>query len=148
MHSQESFETRAEASDAVVAVLSARLDALLASLELAMRAEPTARVAGAVAPREPAEVLAELERELNELERQIAERHRAADVETKEASEWEMRAMLAIDEGRDESAKEARDRHGEHLEAAAIQRDSTAELEPIRDSYRNAVAAVRATIGR
>lgn len=149
MHSQDSIEssgTRADASDAVVAVLSARLDALLASWELAMRAQHSARIVGSVVPREPAEVLSDLERELNEVERQYAERRRAADVETTEAAEWERRAMQAIDEGRDESAKEALARHGEHLAAAATQRDSAAELEPVLDSYRNAVAAVRATI--
>jgi hypothetical protein len=151
MHSKDSDETSgatADASDAVIAVLSARLDALLASWELAMRAKPAARVGASAVPREPAAVLADLERELAELERKVAERRRAADLATKEAGEWERRAMSAIAEGRDDSAKEALSRTGEHMAAAETQRDSAADLEPVLDSYRNAVAAVRATIQR
>src|SRR5829696_8753709 len=39
-----------------------------------------------------------------------------ADAEMKQAEEWERRAMLAVQEGRDDLAKQALLRHGEHLE--------------------------------
>src|SRR5215218_11400298 len=39
-----------------------------------------------------------------------------ADAEFKQAEEWERRAMLAVQEGRDDLAKQALVRHGEHLE--------------------------------
>jgi len=39
-----------------------------------------------------------------------------ADAEFKQAEEWEKRAMLAVQEGRDDLAKQALVRHGEHLE--------------------------------
>jgi hypothetical protein len=66
----------AEAAEALLAAMSARLDAGLASFELSIRA---ARAAGPDAARrraqEPAAVLAELERELAELERRYARRY-------------------------------------------------------------------------
>src|SRR6478736_2838725 len=39
-----------------------------------------------------------------------------ADTEFKQADDWEKRAMLAIQEGRDDLAKQALVRHNEHLE--------------------------------
>src|SRR3954464_1674852 len=38
-----------------------------------------------------------------------------ADAEYKQAQDWERRAMLAVQEGRDDMAKQALVRHGEHL---------------------------------
>src|SRR5215217_3001305 len=38
-----------------------------------------------------------------------------ADAEFKQSEEWERRAMLAVNEGRDDLAKQALVRHGEHL---------------------------------
>src|SRR3954467_2891714 len=38
-----------------------------------------------------------------------------ADAEFKQAEDWEKRAMLAVQEGRDDLAKQALVRHGEHL---------------------------------
>jgi len=38
-----------------------------------------------------------------------------ADAEFKQAQDWERRAMLAVQEGRDDMAKQALVRHGEHL---------------------------------
>ena len=38
-----------------------------------------------------------------------------ADTEYKQAQDWERRAMLAVQEGRDDMAKQALVRHGEHL---------------------------------
>src|SRR3954466_15031404 len=39
-----------------------------------------------------------------------------ADAEYKQAQDWERRAMLAVQEGRDDLAKQALVRHGEHLQ--------------------------------
>jgi len=39
-----------------------------------------------------------------------------ADVEFRQAEDWEKRAMLAVQEGRDDLAKQALLRHGEHLQ--------------------------------
>jgi phage shock protein A len=39
-----------------------------------------------------------------------------ADAEYKQAEDWERRAMLAVQEGRDDLAKQALVRHGEHLQ--------------------------------
>jgi len=41
-----------------------------------------------------------------------------ADAEYKQAEDWERRAMLAVQEGRDDLAKQALVRHGEHLQHA------------------------------
>ncbi|HVE79852.1 MAG TPA: PspA/IM30 family protein, partial [Gemmatimonadaceae bacterium] len=41
-----------------------------------------------------------------------------ADAEVKNAQDWERRAMLAVQEGRDDLAKQALLRHGEHLQHA------------------------------
>src|SRR5918992_1630575 len=41
-----------------------------------------------------------------------------ADGEFKQAEDWERRAMLAVQEGRDDLAKQALVRHGEHLSHA------------------------------
>jgi len=42
-----------------------------------------------------------------------------ADAEYKQAQDWERRAMLAVQEGRDDMAKQALVRHGEHLNNGA-----------------------------
>ena len=136
----------AEASDALVATLSARLDALLASWQLAMdakRKEPV--TVGNAPPRPPAEVLAELERELADLERRCAEQRQAAGNESEQAADWERRAMSAVQNGRDDLAREALNHHHNHLDAATQLAAEVTELEAVRDSYRNAVTAVRAT---
>jgi phage shock protein A len=41
------------------------------------------------------------------------------DAEYKQAQDWERRAMLAVQEGRDDMAKQALVRHGEHLNSGA-----------------------------
>ena len=63
-----------------------------------------------------------------------------AEGEKKQAEDWEKRAMLAVQEGRDDLAKQALLRHAEHL-SAAIQLDETwrkhrAETESLKNSLR------------
>src|SRR5688500_14018772 len=64
-----------------------------------------------------------------------------ADGEFKQAEDWERRAMLAIQEGRDDRAKQALVRHGEHLtHAQALEQTWTthnAETEKLKNSLRD-----------
>ena len=150
MPEHDANETRGaivEATDAMLATLSARLDALLASWQLAIAAKRKAPLAtsGDVPIRSPSEVLTELERELADLERRCTEQRQAADAESDEAEEWEKRAMEAVRHSRDDAARQALNQVSTHSNAAAQLESTTTELEAVRDSYRNAVTAVRAT---
>ena len=63
-----------------------------------------------------------------------------AEQEKKQAEDWEKRAMLAVQEGRDDLAKQALLRHSEHMEAA-VQLDDTwrkhaGETEALKNSLR------------
>ena len=63
-----------------------------------------------------------------------------AEQEKKLAEDWEKRAMLAVQEGRDDLAKQALLRHAEHMQAA-VQLDETwrkhaAETESLKNSLR------------
>ena len=64
-----------------------------------------------------------------------------ADGEFKQSEDWERRAMLAIQEGRDDLAKQALVRHGEHLgHAQALEQTWTAhnaETEKLKNSLRD-----------
>lgn len=143
-------ETRgaiAEATDAVLATLSARLDALVASWQLAIDAKRKApiQMSDDVAIRTPSEVLTELERELADLDRRCAEQRQAVDSESSEAEEWERRAMEALRNNREDVARQALVELATHTNTAAQLESTMTELEAVRDSYRNAVAAVKAT---
>jgi len=73
----------------------------------------------------------------------IADEKRLAsqvDQEKKSAGDWERRAVLAVQEGRDDLAKQALLRHAEHMQAA-VQLDETwrkhaAETESLKNSLR------------
>jgi len=63
-----------------------------------------------------------------------------AEAEKKQAEDWEKRAMLAVQEGRDDLAKQALLRHAEHMQAA-VQLDETwrkhrSETESLKNSLR------------
>ena len=143
-------ETRgaiAEATDAVLATLSARLDALVASWQLAIDAKRKAPIhlSDDIVIRTPSEVLTELERELADLERRCAEQREAVDTESREAGEWEKRGMEALRNNRDDAARQALVEFATHSNIAAQLESTATELEAVRDSYRNAVAAVKVT---
>jgi hypothetical protein len=143
---RETDGVMADASDALVAAFSARLEALVASWQLAIKARRSAPVADGDAPlRTPTEVLGELERELADVERRCEEQRKAAELEANEASVWESRVMQSLRDGRDDLAKHALVKQQEHSAAAAEREAETTELESVRDAYRNAVTAVRAT---
>jgi len=63
-----------------------------------------------------------------------------AEAEKKQADDWEKRAMLAVQEGRDDLAKQALVRHGEHMQAAVTLdetwRKHRAETEALKNSLR------------
>jgi phage shock protein A len=90
-------------------------------------------------------VLAELERDLADLERRCADQRQASEVETQAAGDWERRAMSAVQDGRDDVAREALNQLRNHLDTAKQLATEASELEVLRDSYRNAVKAVRVT---
>ena len=64
-----------------------------------------------------------------------------ADGEFKQAEDWERRAMLAVQEGRDDLAKQALVRHGEHLSHAQALEQTwathNAETEKLKNSLRD-----------
>ena len=136
----------AYATDAVVAALAARLDALVASWQLAIDARRRAPLADeGMTIRPAADVLAELERQLDDLDRRCGKQREAADSQSREAEDWERRAMTAVREGRDDLATQALNNVGNHRDAATQLTAEAAELEALRESYRNAIAAIRST---
>jgi len=144
----ERMGAAADASDAIVATLSARLDALLASWQLAIQAQRKASPATDAKPRAPADVLADLQRELEGLEQHVAELRYEVDTESQSAKNWEQRAMIALRDSREDLAKQALHQQQQHANAAAVQESEAIELEAVRDAYRNAVAAVQASLER
>ena len=139
----------AEAIDAIVATLSTRLDTLLASWQLGIDARRKAPIdAGKGTPRSARELLPELERELADLEAKCAELLQGAEDEARQASDWEQRAMMALQDGREDLARQALARQADHAAAASVQEAEVQALEAVRDSYRNAVTAVKESIGR
>jgi phage shock protein A len=62
-----------------------------------------------------------------------------ADAEYKQAEDWEKRAMLAINEGRDDLAKQALVRHGEHLQHAQ-------QLEMTWETHRQETEKLKASL--
>jgi len=139
----------ADAADAIVATLSARLDALLASWQRAVQTEvKAAPKTDNVKPRSAADVLTDLQRELNDLDLHIAELRREVDTEHQQAGNWEQRAMIALRDNREDMAKQALHKQQHHANAAASQESEVIELEAVRDAYRNAVAAVQASLDR
>ena len=64
-----------------------------------------------------------------------------ADGEFRQAEDWERRAMLAVQEGRDDLAKQALVRHGEHLSHAQALEQTwathNAETEKLKNSLRD-----------
>jgi chromosome segregation ATPase len=139
----------AEAIDAIVATLSTRLDTLLALWQLGVDAQRKAPIdRGKGTPRSARELLPELERELADLEAKCAELRQEAEDEARQASDWEQRAMMALQDAREDLARQALARLQDHFAAGSVQEAEVQALESVRDSYRNAVTAVRESIER
>jgi phage shock protein A len=139
----------AEAIDAIVATLATRLDTLLASWQLGIDAQRKAPIDAAKGtPRSARELLPELERELADLEAKCAELRQKVDDEARQAADWEQRAMMALRDSREDLAHQALTRQHDHVAAAQVQDAEAQALEAVRDSYRNAVTAVKESIDR
>lgn len=139
----------ADATDAIIATLSARLDALLASWQRAIQAEAKAAPkTDNVTPRPAADVLTDLQRQLNDLDLRIDTLRRDVDTENQQARDWEQRAMIALRDSREDLAKQALHEQQLHSNAAASQESEVIELEAVRGAYQSAVAAVQASLER
>jgi phage shock protein A len=139
----------AEATDAIVATLSARLDALLASWQRAVQAEAKATPKTEnVKPRPARDVLTDLQRQINELDLRIDTLRREVDSENQQAENWEQRAMIALRDNREDLAKQALHEQQLHANAAASKESEVIELEAVRGAYQSAVAAVQASLDR
>ena len=137
----------AEATDAIVATLSARLDALLASWQRTIQSEAKAAPKTEnVKPRPAADVLTDLQRQINDLDLRIDTLRREVDIENQQAQDWEQRAMIALRDNREDVAKQALHEQQLHANAAASQESEVIELEAVRGAYRSAVAAVQASL--
>jgi len=137
----------AGATDALVAALSARLDALVASWELALRARAAAPRPDGRGVRSPAAVLAELEHELVGLERRCAELRSTIAAAKQAAAESERRAEEELrTTARENVARQYLALEQKHLADADAAAGDLAELEAVRDAYRAAVEAVRVTV--
>ena len=139
----------ADATDAIVATLSARLDALLASWQRAVHAEAKATPKTEnVKPRPAADVLTDLQRQINDLDLRIDMLRREVETENQQARDWEQRAMIALRDSHEDLAKHALHEQQLHANAAAFQESEVIELEAVRGAYQRAVAAVRASLDR
>ena len=137
----------AEATDAIVATLSARLDALLASWQRAIQAETKAMPKTEnVKPRAAADVLTDLQRQINDLDLRISTLRREVDIEKQQAEDWEQRAMMALRQTGEALAMQALKRQQQHAKVAAQLESETIELEAVRGAYQSAVAAVQGSI--
>jgi hypothetical protein len=127
-----------------VAGLYARLEQVVASWDGAIAA-PRASPATSppLARRTPEEVLALLESELDEIERQCAEQRRVAEADVAAVRDWEERFRIAADRGDAVLAAEAVRRQRELMATAELSADALAAIGAARDSHRNAIAAVR-----
>ena len=101
--------------------------------------------AGAGPPaRDPAAALAAAEEALRAMEREVAARRADADEAAHAAADWELKAVLAINAGRDEMAKRALSRQAEHADHAASEAQIAAHLEEALGVYRGVVDDLRA----
>ena len=75
-----------------------------------------------------------------------AEHQRAVRDKRAAADEWQERAMENVRQGRDDLAREALTRGQECSEAADVAAAEADALDAVRDAYRNALTAVRATV--
>ena len=120
------------------------VSALLASM--AETAKPSPQT-GAAEPPADQDVLRDLEAELATLRRDEAALANSLAAETRAAEEWERRAMLAVQEGRDDLAKTAVQRQGEHAATAETLDAERSVLEEIGDSLDEIVAKLRERVG-
>ena len=125
--------------------LAARLRVAIAAADAALEADdpasagrwrPWRRLAGRyVLRRQLHAALAEVDEDIAELRRSIAEETAAAD-------DWDRRARLATANGQHELARQDRDRHRGFGTSAATLGRERARLEALRSAYGEALAAL------
>ncbi len=142
-HRTDSIEVMREAELYSSAALAALDDALNSKASTDERAL-LARIEQCV---NPAAMLPVLEREATELQPHIEELRRTVATERKASEDWERRAMLAVKEGRDDLARQALVRFGQHHQAAEHIEAELGECVALERQYRDAILQVRARLG-
>ena len=94
------------------------------------------------------DVLRDLEAQLATLRREEGIFANAITAECAAAEEWERRAMLAVQEGRDDQAKSALGRQGEHAAAVETLDAERHVLAAIRDSLDKMVIELRERVAQ
>ncbi len=84
----------------------------------------------------PMDRLAQLEGELSALRHEADEARRAIAEESRQADVWEARAMLAVEEGRDDLARQALERHQRHCAVIEALHEELRVIDAIIDDYR------------
>jgi phage shock protein A len=116
------------------------VSALSASLAEAAKPSPQASTTG---PRTDQDVLRDLEAQLTTLRRDEAVLSKSIAAEGAAAEEWERRAMVAVQEGRDDLAKTALRHQGEHATTAETLDAERRVVEAIGDSLDKLVTVLR-----
>lgn len=121
--------------------LAAQARATIADWETRVRVESGSPDTIAAAQRRhchslgPMDRLAQLEGELSALRREAGEARRAIEEERRQAHVWEARAMLAVDEGRDDLARHALERHQQHRDAIVALQEELSVIDAIIEDY-------------
>ena len=84
----------------------------------------------------PIDRLAQLEADLSALRQESGEARRAIEEERRQAHKWELRAMLAVKEGRDDLARHALERHQQHCDAVEALHEELRVIDAIIKDYR------------
>ena len=125
--------------------LLAQARATMAEWDARIREQSRAPVAGAEpsVPAGPSELYEQLERELADLEEEAEATRRLLEEEKKAAGDWELRAIIAVREGRDDLARIALKRQQEHSESYEALRDELWVVKAVIEESRARVRARR-----
>ena len=135
----------AEQTNSTVALLSSRLERVIAEWESAIGwGVPPSGTGASALPGDPAVALARLEQELETLERERSEARAQIDEQSRLADKYEQRAMTAINDGRDDLARNELLACNEHRTAAEALTTEETVMTELADMYRRAIAAIRA----
>ncbi|MEP6621035.1 MAG: hypothetical protein ABJE47_17040 [bacterium] len=142
------MSTRTERTTLALNQARAHLDAGIAAFNafvvaLQHRDVPEARVRVKAARLSPHKIAAELEREAEALAAHFRAVAQLQTVEMARASDWERRAMLAVQDGRDDLARHALVRCGQHQAQADQLAAELTEWNLVHDQYRVTIALLR-----
>jgi phage shock protein A len=122
--------------------LAAQARATIADWETRVRVESGSSDSVAAAQRRhchslgPIDRLAQLEGELSALRREADEARRAIEEESRRAYVWEARALLAVEEGQDDLARQALERHQRHRAVIEALQAELRVIDAIIEDYR------------